>query len=200
VSPRAPVLSDEQWRTILEAVSPLPDNADLKKARRALEACLRDYRTYRSAHPRSKLSERRDTWRRINKLTIALHDALTEEWRHKRWSPKPGIRKRWHDDALRDLRGSAHAIVESLDRQMRARKGRSDPPREWFYWRLLQIWTDHFGGKLSASSTESGGPLVRFIKAAGALVDVTPSVPTVRAIIKAERRDRTGRDISAPPK
>jgi hypothetical protein len=82
---------------------------------------------------------------------------------------------------------------------MLARKGRRDPVRDFLYWRLFQIWTDAFRGKVGASTTATGGPLVRFIRAAAALVGETPSVPAVRAIIKTERR-RRGRDISSREK
>jgi hypothetical protein len=65
---------------------------------------------------------------------------------------------------------------------------------------LFEIWTEDLRGNLSASMTATGGPLVRFIRAVCMLVDVTPRVSAVRAIIKAERRARAKGGISSGEK
>jgi len=193
VKRRAPVLSHEHWHAIVAATRRLPDSADLKKARREVARTLRAYQGFPS---RAGLARTRVRWRLHAKRAIKLHEGLISDWRQKRITYDF-----FWDYALRDLRERAKiVIVEGLDVHLAARKGRRDPPREWLYWRLLSVWTDHLGGKLGASSTESGGPAVRFIRVACALVGVTPSVPTVRAIIKAERLARRGRDISVAPK
>jgi hypothetical protein len=190
---RVLVISDEEWGEIIRAASPLTVP---KKTRRELERTLRAYQGFPS---RAGLARTRVGWRRINQLTIELDEALTEELRLKRWRSWP--QKRWRSliYAVRDLRQTAETIVEGLDMPVAARKGRRDPAREWLYCRLLAIWTD-LGGRLGASTSETGGPAVRFIRAACALVDVKPSVSTVRAIVKVERRARKGRDISSREK
>ena len=53
---------------------------------------------------------------------------------------------------------------------MHERERRSDPARERLMLRILDIWVDHFGGKLAVTKPTRGGapsgPLVRFILAA----------------------------------
>ena len=113
-----------------------------------------------------------------------MHEGLLWEWRqkHARYNP-------FWNDALHDLRSHAKSIIaDALGVPIAARKGRSDPPRQWLYGRLVQIWTDDLRGNLSASMTATGGPLVRFFRAVCMFVDVTLRVSAVRAIIKAERR------------
>ena len=188
---RAPVLSDDDWSVILEEASP-PPGANLKKARRELEACLRDHPRFMS---RGDLADLRARWRRIKKAAANLHGLVENEWDQRRWRYNPLV-----DDGLVSLWQSAEALTEGLDMLLLARKGRRDPVRELFYWRVFGIWTDQLDGKLSASSTPTGGPLVRFVRHIGALVGVIPSVSTVRALIKAERRARRGRGISSRKK
>jgi citrate lyase beta subunit len=187
----------------LEAAAPLPKNAKLKRARRALAACLCDYRGLRIS--RDALRDRQASWRRIDKLAADFHDALIAElldkrviriaeWRHKQkrlriaeWSHKRV------SNSLQHWRETIKAVVETLDTLMRARKGKLDPERDWLYLSLLGIWTNHFGGKLRTSTTASGGPCVRFVRTAMALVlpaDEVPSTATIRAIIKAVQRGK----------
>lgn len=174
-------LSDSDWHAILEEVGPRPKGANPKKARREVERALRAYRGFPT---RERLAATRVRWRRYEKLAIDLHEGLLWEWRqkHARYNP-------FWNDALHDLRSHAKSIIaDALGVPIAARKGRSDPPRQWLYGRLVQIWTDDLRGNLSASMTATGGPLVRFFRAVCMLVDVTLRVSAVRAIIKAERR------------
>jgi hypothetical protein len=127
-------LSDSDWHTILEAVGPLPKGARLARARRELAKCLRDYPGLR--RDRAKLRAAMLRWRRIEKLAADLHAMLTDEWQEKRWRYNPLI-----DDAFKlYLLPSTKVITETFAMQMRLRKGKLDPGRDWVYLSLLDIW------------------------------------------------------------
>ena len=172
-------LSDSDWHTILEAVGPLPKGAKLARARRELAKCLRDYPGLRRepVNLRAVLAR----WQRIDKLATELYGAISEEWR-RGWTHNALI-----DDAFTYLLRSSTFWTQHLAMQVRARKGRLDPDLDRLYLSLLDIWINQFGGKLRASSGANGGPCVRFVIAAMALVlpaDEVPSVPTVRRIVR----------------
>ena len=76
---------------------------------------------------------------------------------------------------------------------LRLRKGKLDPGHDWLYLSLLDIWINQFHGELKASTSASGGPCVRFVRTAMALVlppDEVPGVPAVRRIVRALGRGR----------
>jgi hypothetical protein len=177
-------LSDSDWHTVLKAVGPLPKGAKLGRARRELTKCLRRYPRLR--RDRAKLRAALLRWRQIDKLATDLYAMLAEEWRAKRWRRNPLI-----DDAFkRYLLRSTKVIIHMLAMQARLRKGKLDPDRDWLYLSLLDIWINQFRGELRASSGPSGGPCVRFIRTAMALVILArevPSAPTVRRIVRALR-------------
>jgi hypothetical protein len=144
---------------------------------------LRDYRGLR--RDRATLHNVLRRWQHIDKLAHALDAALTDEWRHKRWRYNPLI-----DDSLKKhLLPSTKSIIGELATSVRIRKGKLDPARDWLYETLLlTIWPRYFGGTLRASNTSSGGPCVRFFRAAAALVDVRPHVVTARRIVREAAR------------
>jgi hypothetical protein len=187
VARRLPVadLSDGDWQAILEAVGSLPKGAKPRRARRELSKCLRDYPGLR--RDRATLRAALGRWRQIDKLTTDLHALITEEWRQKRWRYNPLI-----DDAFKKyLLRSSKMLTETLAMQVRVRKGKLDPDRDWLYLSLLDIWINYFGGRLAASTGGTGGPCVRFVRSAMRLAlpdDEVPSVPTVRRIVHALRR------------
>jgi hypothetical protein len=180
-------LSDSDWHAILEAVRPLPKGARLARAWRELAKCLRDYPGIR--RDRVKLRAAQTRWQRIDKLATDLYAMLAEEWCQKRWRYNPLI-----DDAFkRYLLPSTKVITETFAMQMRLRKGKLDPGRDWLYLSLLDIWINQFHGELKASTSATGGPCVRFVRAAMALVlppDEVPRVPAVRRIVRALGRGR----------
>jgi hypothetical protein len=180
-------LSDSDWHAILEAVRPLPKGARLARARRELAKCLRDYPGIR--RDRVKLRAAQTRWQRIDKLATDLYAMLAEEWFQKRWRYNPII-----DGAFkRYLLPSTKGITETFAMQMRLRKGKLDPGRDWLYLSLLDIWINQFHGELKASTSATGGPCVRFVRAATALVlppDEVPRVPAVRRIVRALGRGR----------
>jgi hypothetical protein len=180
-------LSDSDWHTILVAVRPLRKGARLARARRELAKCLRDYPAIR--RDRVKLRAAQTRWQRIDKLATDLYAILAEEWWQKRWRYNPLI-----DDAFkRYLLPSAKVITETFAMQMRLRKGKLDPGRDWLYLSLLDIWINQFHGELKASTSATGGPCVRFVRTAMALVlppDQVPRVPAVRRTVRALGRGR----------
>jgi hypothetical protein len=125
---------------------------------------------------------------RIEKLTSELYAAINEEWR-RGWTYNVLI-----DDAFKIyLLRSTAVWTEHLAMQVRTRKGKLDPDRDRLYLSLLDIWINQFGGKLQASTSGTGGPCVRFVRAAMALVlppDEVPRVPAVRRIVRALGRGR----------
>jgi hypothetical protein len=180
-------LSDSDWHTILEAVGPLPKGARLVRARQELAKSLRDYPGLRQ--DRAKLRAAMLRWQRISELATDLHAMLAEEWRQKRVRYNPFI-----DDAFkRYLLPSTEVIIETFAMQMRLRKGKLDPGRDRLYLSLLDIWINQFHGKLKASTSATGGPCVRFLRVAMALIlppHQVPRVPAVRRIVRALGRGR----------
>jgi hypothetical protein len=180
-------LSDNDWHAILEAVGPLPKGARLARARRELAKCLRDYPGLR--RDRAKLRAAQARWQRIEELSNDLYAMLREEWRQKRWCYNPLI-----DDAFKQyLLRSSKVITETLAMQVHLRKGKLNPDRDWLYLSLLDIWINQFCGELRASTSRTGGPCVRFVRAATALVlpaDEVPRASTVRTIVRGLGRGR----------
>jgi hypothetical protein len=182
----APVLSDEGWQAFREAVGKLPERADLKEARRRLESCIAEY--HGLSLPRSKVAKlkgQRERFERYRKTAVELRGALIAE----RWF--------FFDKGLEALCACLKGAAEGRGMLARAHKGKSDPAIDWLYWRLFQIWTDHLGGTLGTSKdTKTGGPLIRFICAAFALVGKAPprkSTIAKRAENEAEDR-KQGRE------
>lgn len=175
-------LSDSDWQTILGAVGPLLKGARLVPARRELAKCLRDYPDLR--RDRAKLRAAMLRWQRIDRLATDLHAMLVEEWQQRRLRYVPIVDDMFKKYLLR-LSGP---LSEMLPLQLRARKGRLDPDRDWLYLSLLDIWINQLHGELKASTSATGGPCVRFVRAAMALVlppNQVPRVPAVRRIVRA---------------
>jgi hypothetical protein len=106
-------------------------------------------------------------------------------YRHRRQVPWP------EDDPeqpLRELQAVTSVLwhhqqlFDDLDILVHERERRRDPARARLLLRLLDIWVDHFGGKLGVTKPTTGrgapsGPLVRFILAATRGVLTPPISP-----------------------
>ena len=183
---RAAILTEDHWQAILEAAAPLSAAADIDRARRELEDCLRDYAGLRREPENLKAA--RKEWRQIDKLVADLAA------RYHRLKRQQDLL------ALEPLQKWAKAVVEAYDMRVRARQARRDPARDWLVERLFAIWTDCFGGKLAVTTPPGGGqprgPLVRFILAL--LTPLTPALwehdlpspGTIRKLARQERRRR----------
>ena len=176
--PPAP-LADADWHKFLDEIGQPPKRP--AQARRRLERCLTDYRGLR--RDRAKLRDARRSARYIKKLAVPLYAALTEEWRQGRWSYHPLVERAFKAYLLPE----ANSATDGFAILVRVHKGKSDPARDWLYRTLLDIWVDCFGGRLAASKkTATGGPCVRFIRAACALArSEVPSVGPAGRIISA---------------
>jgi hypothetical protein len=84
--------------------------------------------------------------------------------------------------------------VEELNALIRSRQGRRDARRNWLHRQLLDIWQNHFGGRLAVSTApithEPGGPLIRFLAVALAAADEPVNVFSIRTAVERERRRR----------
>jgi hypothetical protein len=180
-----PIVSDEQWREILAAAAPRGPSAT---AGPEIERTLAEYVFSKKVIDPRKVKVERAREKKIVDLAGQLKTAL---YRHRRQVPWPE-----HDpeQPLRELQAvisilwSHQSILDDLKRR--------DPARAFLLWRLLNIWCDHFGGKLTVTDPTRrrgapGGPLVRFVLAATRGVLKPPISPhTIRAYAKRERARR----------
>ena len=170
-------LSDSDWYTILNAVGPLPKGAKLVRARLKLAECVRDYPRLRRdpAHLESALAR----WQRIHWLTTELYAAIEDEWRGG-WTRNALI----EDAFQKHLLQSSTFWTTHLSWKLSLHKGKLDPDRDRLYVSLLDIWINQFRGELKASSGVTGGPCVRFVRAAMDLVLPANEVPAVSTVRK----------------
>jgi hypothetical protein len=190
---RAPAFPDEVWQAIVDAAAPrTPDD----QAHAALNDCIIDYFGLRK--DRKTLHRGHDLWSETARLTGELGRKL---WEIKRWTAYDSERLRRDMRTVISLQFHAEAQTEGLDVLLRARQGRRDPAREWLWWRLLAIWTDHFGGKVSVTKPRHGvpnGPLVRFITTVfERVLDEKISPHTLQDVVRreSERREGAGKGV-----
>ena len=108
------------------------------------------------------------------------------------------------EQPLRDLQ----AVISILSRHQGILDDlkRRDPALELLLSRLLDIWVDHFGGKLTVTDPTRrrgapSGPLVRFVLAATRGVLKPPISPhTIRAYARRRKRTRRAKGILPPAK
>ena len=81
-NPAPPILTEDHWQAILKAAAPLSAAADLDRARRELDDCLRDYAGLRREP--EDLKAAREEWRQADKL---LTDLAHLYYRIKRRTP-----------------------------------------------------------------------------------------------------------------
>jgi hypothetical protein len=186
-----PILTDARWQSIEAAAAPYVGS---DRARVTVEECLHDY-----GHlplDRAQLHIKREGSRRIVDLTRDLATELLAVKRAEPWSDYDPNRPMRDLRAVRIIQYRYETRLEGLDMLATLIKGRRDPPRQWLYWRLLQIWVECFGGPLTVSTPPIGGapygPLVHFVMTVTA--DVLDPPATAHAIkyaadqLKLERR------------
>jgi hypothetical protein len=180
-------LPDSDWEEILEAARPLQKGVSLARAREELAACLSDYPGLQ--RDRAELRAALRKWKRIEKQVTGAYAMTAGEWRQKRLPYNPLV-----DDAFqRYLLPSIKIRTETFSMQIHLRKGKLDPGHDWLYLSLLDIWINQFHGELKASTSATGGPCVRFVRVAMALVlspDQVPRVSAVRRIVRSLGRGR----------
>jgi hypothetical protein len=185
------IVSDERWREIRAAAAPYVPSAT---AGTEIDRALAEY-VFGKIDP-EKVEVERARQKQIVDLASKLKTALY--WR-RRQVPWPE-----HDpeQPLRDLQAVTsilwrhQSILDDLKRR--------DPARAFLLWRLLDIWVDHFSGKLTVTDPTHrrgapSGPLVRFVLAATRGVLKPPISPhTIRAY--ARERARRAKGILPPAK
>jgi hypothetical protein len=186
-----PILYDNEWQAIVEAISPLPPGVDLERARWELEVVKQDFAGFPSVHP----VVARKRWARIDRLIAELAVEIREVKARVPWSADDPLWPNRLLAALWPVKQKAELHVEGFTILARAIQGKRDPVRDWLYWRLLAIWTDCLGGELTISVPKYGGqpcgPLVRFLIAAVTVVSgKAPNAYTVRTIVRRERARR----------
>ena len=159
------IVSDEQWREIRAAAAP---RAPSVTAGTEIERALAEY--FEEIIDPKKLLAEREREKQIVDLASKLKTALY--WR-RRQVPWP---KHDPEQPLRDLQAVTSVlwrhqqIFDDLDILVHERKRRGDPARARLVLRLLDIWIDHFAGKLTVTKPTGrgapSGPLVRFVLAA----------------------------------
>jgi hypothetical protein len=181
--PRAPIVSEEQWREIRAAVAPRVPSAT---ARDEIERALAEFAFGKKVIESKVETERarqKEIIKRARQLKIVLH-------RRRRQVPWPE-----HDpeQPLRELQ--AVISIERRHEGILADLKRRHPALPLLLWRLLGIWVDHFSGKLTVTDPPDGGaprgPLVRFVLSATSDVLKPPISPhTIRAYALRERARR----------
>jgi hypothetical protein len=188
-----PIVSDERWREILAAAAPREPSG---RAGTEIERALEEYIFGKKVIESGKVEVERARQKQIVDLASKLKTALY--WR-RRQVPWPE-----HDpeQPLRDLQ----AVISILWRHQGILDDlkRRDPALELLLSRLLDIWVDHFGGKLTVTDPTRcrgapSGPLVRFVLAATRNVLKPPISPhTIRAYARRRKRTRRAKGILPP--
>ena len=133
-------------------------------------------------------------------MTTELYAAIEDEWRGG-WTRNALI----EDAFQKHLLQSSTFWTTHLSWKLSLHKGKLDPDRDRLYVSLLDIWINQFRGELKASSGVTGGPCVRFVRAAMDLVlpaNEVPAVSTVRRIVhRLARGEAPGLfHVPAPPR
>jgi hypothetical protein len=175
-------------RAGIEAALP-PGKVMTPEAWGELEEVIDGYRLFEIRRTTYPIIEERKRWQRLGK---AVDEAAAELRQLPRSDPDPA----WPDRALAALievhgkvetRAAFHEIWTAFGR-------RQNPHRDFLFWGVMQVWTDHLGGELRYSKAKGGtviGPLVRFILACvePVLGDATPHAG-IADIIDRERDAR----------
>jgi hypothetical protein len=180
-----PIVSDEGWREILEAAAPRVPSAT---AGAEIERALAEYFLGKEVVESRKLEAERARQKRIVDLVGQLKTALYWRRRQVPWpehDPEQPLREL---QAVTSILWSHQGILDDLKRR--------NPAHAFLLRRLLNIWCDHFGGKLTVTDPTRprgapSGPLVRFVLAATRGVLKPPISPhTIRACALRERARR----------
>jgi hypothetical protein len=189
-----PIVSDEQWREILAAAAPCAPSAT---AGPEIERALAEYVFAKEVVESGKVEVERARQKQIVDLASKLKTALYWRRRQVPWpedDPEQPLREL---QAVTSILWRHEGILDDLKRR--------DPALAMLLRRLLDIWVDHFGGKLTVTDPTRrrgapSGPLVRFVLAATRGVLKPPISPhTIRAGARRERA-RRAKGILPPAK
>jgi hypothetical protein len=172
--------SYEQWTAIENEVAKVCPGSltDFERRRLVSAANLYLIGTREPHFIKSHFAEKSKRWKRVEKLSAELADAITSATAILALAPREIQRV---PPALMKLRKIA--AVLSADH------GAFDPLKRSFYEAVLKVWTDR-GGKLGwSTNAQVGGPCVRYLNAVVRPVmgDDSPSPNYVKDIIKSAR-------------
>jgi hypothetical protein len=194
-----PIVSDERWREILAAAAPRVPSA---AAGAEIERALAEY-FGKVIDPRKLLAER-EREKKIVNLASQLKAALYSRRRQVPWpehDPEQPLREL---QAVTSVLWGHQQIFDDLDVLVHERERRSDPARALLLLRLLDIWIDDFGGKLTVTKPTSrgapSGPLVRFVLAATRVVLEPPISPHTISDYVDRKRGLRQRSVQRQPK
>jgi hypothetical protein len=175
-------LSDEH-RAAIEATLP-PGKTMTPEAWAALEEIIVGYRGSENRRTTYPIAEERKRWERlgkaVNEAAAELRQLSQTEWTNRALTALEEV----HGKV--ESRAAFHEIWSAFSR-------RQNPHREFLFWGVMRVWTDHLDGELRYSMTRGRphGPLVRFMLACiePVLGDAIPT-PGIADIIKRERDAR----------
>jgi hypothetical protein len=175
--------SYEEWTTIENEVAKVRHGSLTDFERRRLLNAASKYLigTREQHHAKTHLAEISKRWKRVEKLSEELSDAITSATAVLALAPREVERL---SPALAKLREVASML--SADRDG------FGPPKRSFYEDVLKVWTDR-GGKLGwSTNAQVGGPCVRYFNAVVRPVmgDDSPKLSYIKDIIDDEKRRR----------
>jgi hypothetical protein len=167
--PRGKVMSSEAWAE--------------------LEECVVGYRIFETRRLTYPIVKHRKYREHMDKAvaTVILGLCRDDMW--------PGDTTWWRPDALAAMsaiRRRVEALAAFQDMWGKPFSRRQNPDREFLYWAVMRVWTDHLGGELRYSkSRKPSGPLIRFFVARvePILGDKTPGAG-IGDIIDREKKSR----------
>ena len=175
--------SYEEWTTIENEVAKVRHGSltDFERRRLLNAANLYLIGTRDPHFIKSHFAEKSKQWKRVEKLSAELADAIASGTALLAHTPLEIERV---PPALMKLRKIA--AVLSADH------GAFDPPKRSFYEDVLKVWTDR-GGKLGwSTNAQVGGPCVRYFNAVVRPVmgGDSPKLSYIKTIIDDEKRRR----------
>jgi hypothetical protein len=177
-------LSDQHRAAI---VATLPSGETMApEAWVALEEIIVGYRSFETRRTTYPIVEERKRWERLGKAVDAAIAELCQLRQTETWTNQALAALREVHNKV-ESRAAFHDIWSAFGR-------RQNPHREFLFWGVMRVWTDHLGGELRYSMSDGipHGPLVRFMRACiePVLGDATPTVGIADII----ERERTARD------
>jgi hypothetical protein len=175
--------SYEEWTKIENEVSKVrPGSLTDFERRRLLSAANLYLIATREPHfIKSHFAEKSKRWKRVEKLSAELADAITSATAVLALAPREVER-------LSPALAKLHEVASMLS----VDHGASGPPKRSYYEDVLKVWTDR-GGKLGwSTNAQVGGPCVRYFNAVARPVmgDDSPALSYIKDIIDDEKHRR----------
>jgi hypothetical protein len=193
------------YKTAVAAAIPTDVVCPLDAFWRDLAVIVEGYALMTERRQRRPPKRELEHWRKVASLTDMLGAELRKVRRDLLWSSRAAraLPALWQVKNLAD----AHVAAYETLTDPKLTRGRSNPPREFLFAALLDLWSNSLGCDVRYSRAETkggmpGGPLIRFLVAAvtPVLGDTTPTPHGFARIVDRERERRQGDATSSPPK